>query len=193
MATSTPGMSAPKRTIARAGFAFGSLYHYPHGHSSWSNALVRSQTRNYMLSARAGTLLRWGDSREEAMKILSVFALTTALAAVPISAQAAKARVSATAFDGSWSVLILTQSGSCDRAYRAGVQISNSEVFNAGGEPIALRGHVAPNGAVRVSVAAGAQEAHGAGRLSRTSGGGTWQGQGSLGTCAGTWQAERRR
>jgi hypothetical protein len=74
-----------------------------------------------------------------------------------------------------------------------GVQISNGEVLNAGGEPIALEGHVARNGAIRVSVTAGSQEAHGAGHLSRTSGGGTWQGEGSSGTCAGMWEAERRK
>jgi hypothetical protein len=96
------------------------------------------------------------------------------------------------AFDGDWSVLIQTQVGNCDRAYRYGVQIQNGEVLNGGGESVALEGHVARNGAVQVSVAAGGQEAHGAGRLSRTSGGGTWRGQGSLGTCAGTWVAERR-
>jgi hypothetical protein len=87
----------------------------------------------------------------------------------------------------------VTQRGDCDRAYRYGVQIQNGEVLAAGsGSTIALDGHVAPNGSIRVSVAAGDQEARGAGRLSRTSGGGTWRGQGSRGTCAGTWEAERR-
>jgi hypothetical protein len=99
----------------------------------------------------------------------------------------------ASAFDGSWSVLIQTQVGDCERAYRYGVQIQNGQVLNAGSEPVALQGRVTPNGAVRVSVAAGNQEAHGAGRLSRTSGGGTWRGQGSRGSCTGTWVAERRQ
>jgi hypothetical protein len=105
---------------------------------------------------------------------------------------AARTRAAASAFDGDWSVLIQTQVGNCDRAYRYGVQIQNGEVLNGGAEPVALEGHVARNGAVRVSVAAGGQEARGVGRLSRTSGGGTWRGQGSAGTCAGTWVAERR-
>jgi hypothetical protein len=101
-------------------------------------------------------------------------------------------RVSSSAFDGAWSVLIMTRSGACEGSYRYGVEIRNGEVLNAGGAPVDLEGHVAPNGAVRVTVAAGNQEAHGAGRLSRTTGGGTWQGHGSAGTCAGVWQAERR-
>jgi hypothetical protein len=102
------------------------------------------------------------------------------------------ASVPSAAFDGEWSVLIMTRSGACNPTYRYGVAIRNGEVLNAGGAPVDLEGHVARNGVVRVTIAAGSQEAHGAGRLSRTSGGGTWQGHGSAGTCAGTWEAERR-
>jgi hypothetical protein len=96
------------------------------------------------------------------------------------------------AFDGDWSVLIQTRDGNCDPAYRYGVQIQNGEILNGGSAPVTVEGRVAPSGAVQVSVSAGSQEAHGAGRLSRTSGMGTWRGQGTLGTCAGTWVAERR-
>jgi hypothetical protein len=104
----------------------------------------------------------------------------------------ARTRSASSTFDGEWSVLIQTQVGDCDRAYRYGVQIQNGQILNGGGEAVSLEGRVAPNGAVRVRVAAGNQEADGAGRLSRSSGGGTWRGQGSLGSCAGTWVAERR-
>ena len=62
----------------------------------------------------------------------------------------------------------------------------------AGGGPVDLQGHVFSNGSVRVRVSGAGQEAEGQGRLSRTLGTGTWSGQGSLGSCAGTWQAERR-
>jgi hypothetical protein len=105
---------------------------------------------------------------------------------------AARSRATSAAFDGDWSVVIVTQSGSCDRAYRYGVRIENGEVLNAGGESVALEGRVAPSGAVQVSVAAGGQEAHGTGRLSRVAGSGVWRGEGSAGSCAGVWQAERR-
>jgi hypothetical protein len=98
----------------------------------------------------------------------------------------------ATAFDGDWSVLIMTQSGGCDRAYRYGVRIANGDVVYDGAGPVDLQGHVAPNGMVRVSVSGMGQQADGQGRLSRTLGTGTWRGQGSLGSCAGVWQAERR-
>ena len=82
------------------------------------------------------------------------------------------------AFDGDWSVLIQTRDGNCDPAYRYGVQIQNGEILNGGSAPVTVEGRVAPSGAVQVSVSAGSQEAHGAGRLSRTSGMGTWRGQG---------------
>jgi hypothetical protein len=97
-----------------------------------------------------------------------------------------------TAYDGSWSVLILTQSGGCDRAYRYGVQISNGIVMSESGESVSLQGRVAPNGAIRVSVSSSAGQADGQGHLFRTSGSGTWQGQGPGGTCSGVWQADRR-
>jgi hypothetical protein len=96
------------------------------------------------------------------------------------------------AFDGDWSVLIMTQSGGCDRAYRYGVHIANGDVLYDGGGPVDLQGHVFSNGSVRVSVSGAGQRADGQGRLTRTMGTGTWQGQGSLGSCAGVWQAERR-
>lgn len=102
------------------------------------------------------------------------------------------ARGRATAFDGSWSVLILTRSGACDPTFRYGVEISNGNVINAGGAQVALAGHVAGNGAIQVSVAAGDQQARGVGRLSTTTGRGTWRGEGSRGSCAGIWEAERR-
>jgi hypothetical protein len=97
-----------------------------------------------------------------------------------------------TAFDGSWSVIIMTQNGGCDRAYRYGVQIVNGHVFNDGNQAVNMQGQVLPNGSVRVSVSAGGQQADGEGRMSRNIGTGTWHGQGVGGSCAGVWQAERR-
>jgi hypothetical protein len=115
-------------------------------------------------------------------------------AGAPLPGSAAKPRgaTATSAFDGSWSVLILTQNGPCDRAYRYGVQISNGYIVNEGGEAATLRGRVSPNGAIQVSVSSGGGQAEGEGRLLRASGNGTWQGQGPSGSCAGTWQAERR-
>jgi hypothetical protein len=111
---------------------------------------------------------------------------------VVVARPAAKSAAPVTAFDGDWSVVIMTQSGGCDRSYRYGVRIANGDVVYDGGGPVDLQGHVFSNGSVRVRVAGAGQQADGQGRLSRTVGTGTWQGQGSLGSCAGVWQAERR-
>jgi hypothetical protein len=110
----------------------------------------------------------------------------------PIPSRPAPPAPASTAFDGDWSVVIMTQSGGCDRAYRYGVRIANGDVLYDGGGPVDLQGHVYSNGTVRVSVSGAGQQADGQGRLSRTLGTGTWHGQGSLGSCAGVWQAERR-
>jgi len=97
-----------------------------------------------------------------------------------------------TNFDGNWSVLIVTQSGPCDRAYRYGLSIRNGAVFYEGSLAVNLRGRVSNNGQVSVRVSAGSQGASGSGRLSRDSGSGKWRGTGSMGSCAGSWTAERR-
>jgi hypothetical protein len=95
-------------------------------------------------------------------------------------------------YDGAWSVLIVTRSGSCDPTYRYGVQISDGMVTYDGIGPITMQGRVTPNGTVRVIVTSGSQWADGSGKLTRNQGGGVWKGQGTSSACAGTWQAERR-
>src|SRR5262249_47840729 len=95
-------------------------------------------------------------------------------------------------YDGSWSVLIVTDNGSCDRAYRYGISIRNGAVQYEGSAPVNVAGQVGANGAVRVRVWSGSQNANGNGRLSRSGGGGTWAGSGTSGSCSGTWTAERR-
>ena len=108
------------------------------------------------------------------------------------STRALASAPSSRAFDGSWSVLIETRAGACDPTFRYGLDISNGNIIYAGGAQVQLAGHVAPNGAISVSVASGDQQARGVGRLSGSLGSGTWRGAGSRGACAGIWQAERR-
>jgi len=95
-------------------------------------------------------------------------------------------------YDGSWSVLIVTNSGPCDRAYRYGLAIRGGRVFYEGSLGVNVDGSVAGNGYVRVHVSAGSQGAMGVGRLSYDYGEGSWRGVGSSGTCSGSWTAERR-
>ena len=93
-------------------------------------------------------------------------------------------------FDGNWSVLIVTQKGTCDRAYRYPVRISNGSVGYAGDASFTVSGKVGDNGAVVVKVARGSQSANGQGKLSSTDGSGQWVA--GSGDCSGTWTAERR-
>ena len=95
-------------------------------------------------------------------------------------------------FDGDWSVLIVTQGGACDPAYRYGVRITDGTVINDGSSAAAVEGRVTPTGAVKVTVRSGNQWAGGSGRLNSNRGGGVWKGQSTSGTCSGTWEAERR-
>jgi len=118
------------------------------------------------------------------ISILGVAALTVTLTALPARAQ----RMS---FDGPWSVLIVTDQGSCDRAYRYGVQISNGQVFSEG-SGADIFGRVTPRGQVNVRVRQGNQEAVGSGRLTQASGSGRWSGASPEQQCAGHWIAERR-
>ena len=91
-------------------------------------------------------------------------------------------------YDGLWSVVIVTQKGTCDRAYRYPVRISNGAVQNDGPSLINVSGKVGGNGAVTVLVSAGDKSATGTGKLSGKAGGGQWSGAG----CGGRWEAERR-
>jgi hypothetical protein len=93
-------------------------------------------------------------------------------------------------FDGNWSVLIVTEKGTCDRAYRYPVRIQNGSVGYAGTASFTVSGKVGDKGAVTVTVARGNQSATGQGMLSATDGGGRWTA--ASGECSGTWTAERR-
>jgi hypothetical protein len=98
----------------------------------------------------------------------------------------------ASPYDGRWSVVIQTDQGNCDQAYRYGLSIVNGNVSYAGDvASFDVRGRVANNGAVHVRVSHGATYADGNGRLSDSTGSGIWHGVGS-GTCSGRWFAERR-
>ena len=95
---------------------------------------------------------------------------------------------SAPSYDGVWSVVIVTEKGTCDRAYRYPIRIQHGAVVNEGSSPATITGKVAGNGAVTVTVTAGSKSASGSGRLSGAAGVGSWRG----GDCSGTWEAERR-
>lgn len=104
------------------------------------------------------------------------------------TAPAAMARSS---FDGRWSVLIVTDAGTCDRAYRYALNIINGRV-TYDDPSFEVSGHVDARGHVSVNVAAGGERASGTGELSGDSGRGLWRGHSSSSACSGHWEAERR-
>ena len=119
---------------------------------------------------------------------------TSILSGALFTLVAASATVAATstyavpAYDGLWSVSIVTEKGDCDRGYRYPIRITNGILQNAGSVSIDISGKVQPTGAIIVMVSAAGKSANGSGRLSGDIGEGRWSG----GECSGSWTAERR-
>src|SRR6476660_1857477 len=122
--------------------------------------------------------------------IACAFTAFALLAASAIPTSAAPITAGKQSLDGTWSVLIVTEQGKCDRAYRYPVRISNGSVGYAGEASFNVSGSVGANGAVIVTVSRGSQSAKGTGRMSETDGSGTWVA--GSGDCSGTWSADRR-
>jgi hypothetical protein len=96
-----------------------------------------------------------------------------------------------TPFDGAWSVLIVTDRGTCDRAYRYALRIADGRLYYD--DPsFSVSGGVDESGRVQVGVSADGQSANGYGRLSGNYGQGSWNGRSSTSQCSGHWEAERR-
>jgi hypothetical protein len=108
-------------------------------------------------------------------------ALVFCMLAAPIAA-------ASTAYDGSWSLSIMTDRGACD-SYNFPVRIANGNVSFPG--IVHANGRVSHKGAVRVFVSASGKSAWGSGRLSRTAGAGRWTGRSGADRCSGRWSAQR--
>jgi hypothetical protein len=124
------------------------------------------------------------------MKRSTVLAGLSAIVAAAslLGAPGAMAR---TTFDGAWSVLIITDRGTCDRGYRYALRIADGRVYYD--DPsFSVSGGVDGAGRARVGVSAGGQSATGYGRLSGNYGQGSWSGRSSTSQCSGHWEAERR-
>ena len=124
------------------------------------------------------------------MTFLTIRPTLAALAVLAATAASAAPVASPKSFDGGWSVLIVTEKGTCDRAYRYPVKIENGSVGYAGSASFNVSGKVGDNGSVTVTVSRGSQSAKGTGRMSGSDGAGTWTA--GSGECSGTWTAERR-
>jgi hypothetical protein len=124
-------------------------------------------------------------------RILLGSALLTAASLAPYRIASAAPAPGVAQFDGTWSVSIVTDSGSCDRGYRYALRIANGRIFYDN-PSFSVNGQVNARGQVSVTVSAGGQSASGIGRLSRDYGTGTWIGRSASDQCSGHWEAERR-
>ena len=113
--------------------------------------------------------------------------LVALTAAAPVSA-----RPTQSSFDGRWSVVIITDAGSCDRSYRYGLLVSRGRISYEGDSGVIISGGVDRGGRVSVSLHYGESAAQGSGRLSQSGGEGRWRGASSGARCSGRWLAERR-
>jgi len=91
----------------------------------------------------------------------------------------------AASFDGSWNVRIASSSSECGNGATVSIGINNGQVSGDG--MVHASGRVADAGSISVTLVSGVKRASGFGRLSGTSGSGTWHGA----MCSGTWTATR--
>lgn len=115
--------------------------------------------------------------------------LLTCVAAVGCCVAFVSVAEAGSAYDGSWDLIFVTQRGACDATYNFTVNITDGIVTHP--NLVRFRGYVARSGAVRASVTVQDKFASGSGRLSRSSGRGTWSGYSGNARCAGYWTAQR--
>jgi hypothetical protein len=94
--------------------------------------------------------------------------------------------VAAATFDGEWNVQIASGNAACGGGASISIGISNGQVESSNALMKAT-GHVADAGSISVTLTSGIKRAVGSGRLTATSGSGTWRGA----LCSGTWTAQR--
>jgi hypothetical protein len=146
---------------------------------------------DYHANSRIEIRLKILQGAEMIDRHLHAFALAAAaLGAMLLTGPEASARMAD--FDGNWSVLVITESGTCDAAYRYGVSVENGAVRYRGESGIDVQGTVDDRGHVSVTIGRGDQRAEGTGRLTADSGTGTWSGSSTSSNCRGRWEAERR-
>jgi len=116
-------------------------------------------------------------------------ALALSVVALVCSLSSVHAVTSSAAFDGSWNLVFVTRSGACDPTYNFTVNISNGLVTHP--NLVRFTGRVQRSGSVRASVAVQDKYASGSGRLSDSTGRGTWRGHSGSAQCAGYWTAQR--
>jgi hypothetical protein len=121
---------------------------------------------------------------ELSMKTPSLWMIAATCFIAPASVAHARS-----AYDGSWDLVFVTQSGSCDPTYNFTVNVSNGVVTHP--NLVRFKGYVAKSGSVRASVTVQDKFASGTGRFIGTSGRGKWSGRAGSARCTGYWTAQR--
>ena len=118
------------------------------------------------------------------MKIFSLWMIATACFIGPASVVHARS-----AYDGSWDLAFVTQTGSCDPSYNFTVNINDGIITHP--NLVRFKGSVTKSGSVRASVTVQDKFASGTGRLVGTAGRGRWGGREGSARCSGYWTAQR--
>ncbi|WFU68553.1 hypothetical protein [Bradyrhizobium sp. CB2312] len=105
---------------------------------------------------------------------------------IAIAFPLAQADAAGSTFDGTWNVRISSSSETCGNGATVAIGISNGQIASSSAA-VTASGRVAEAGNINVTLSTGIKRAVGFGRLSGTSGSGTWRGA----MCTGTWTAER--
>jgi hypothetical protein len=112
------------------------------------------------------------------------FAAALVLSAVQIAPALAGSN-----YDGAWNLIFMTQRGECDPSSSFGVKITNGIVSHP--NLVKFTGRVTASGLVHASVTVQDKYAAGSGRLTKTSGQGTWKGHSGSARCSGYWTAQK--
>ena len=115
------------------------------------------------------------------LAVLAVLAVPLALAALPAAARSAP-------HDGRWSVLVITDKGTCD-VYRWTITVAKGRVIAMAKDVVTPAGRISRSGRVNLSFRRGRDVMMARGRISRTYGSGSWRA--SVRKCVGRWRAER--
>jgi hypothetical protein len=108
------------------------------------------------------------------------------LSIVAIAIPLTQADAAGSTFDGAWNVRIASSSETCGNGATVAIGINDGQIASSSAAMTAS-GRVAEAGSINVTLSTGIKRAVGIGRLSGTSGSGTWRGA----MCSGTWTAQR--
>src|SRR3954471_16442935 len=91
------------------------------------------------------------------------------------------------AYNGRWSVRLVTDSGVCDQSYNTVLSVQNGQV-SGGGAGASVSGAVSSGGSVNLGIRKGVASGTASGQLRGNAGSGTWQ---AVGMCSGRWTARK--